>query len=89
MAKEKLLSMAKTMKYLSLTLGVLFLGVAAVSLFLKTEDPTLKTTVMLFALVGMNALGFVVFGSGLASLLEHEANEKEKPEDDSGIDILA
>ena len=88
MEENKLRSMAKTMKYLPALIGALFIVVAAFSLFLKTEDPSLKLTVLLFVLMGAVGIMMALFGMALSALLEKAAKEKA-PEEDSDADVLA
>lgn len=90
MDKDKLLSMAKTMKWVPVVMGLLCLLIGAISLFVKTEDAEAKRNIMLFALMGVMGLAIMVFGMANSSLFEALASLEEKnaasSEDD--LDIL-
>jgi len=85
---DKTKSMAKTMKYVPIALGVacLILGVAA--LFLKMELET-KVSVFIFALFGVIGLFGMVLGAGLSALFEAREERKTSSLDDDDVDILA
>ena len=90
MNKEKLLSMAKTMKWAPIFIGVVAIVIGIFSLFVKTEDPEIKRGVVLFAILGVLGLLTMVFGLAISSLFEAlaEAKTPEEKEDDD-LDILA
>lgn len=90
MNKEKLLSMAKTMKWAPIFIGVVAIVIGIFSLFVKTEDPEVKRSVILFAILGVLGLVAMVFGLAISSLFEAlaEAKTPEEKEDDD-LDILA
>lgn len=90
MNKEKLLSMAKTMKWAPIFIGVVAIVIGIFSLFVKTEDPEVKRSVVLFAILGVLGLLTMVFGLAISSLFEAlaEAKTPEEKEDDD-LDILA
>ena len=90
MNKEKLLSMAKTMKWVPILIGIVGIAIGIFSLFLKTEDPETTRSIVLFALLGILGLFGMVFGLALSNLFEALA-EREKPAegDDDDLDVLA
>ena len=90
MNKEKLQSMAKTMKWVPMLIGILALFIGGVSLFVKTEDPEVKRGIMLFALLGIVGLTCMVFGIAMSHVFDALAelpSQEEKEDDD--LDIMA
>ena len=90
MNKEKLLTMAKTMKWVPIFIGVVAMVIGIFSLFVKTEDPETKRSVVLFAILGILGLLAMVFGLAISSVFEAlaETHSPEEKEDDD-LDILA
>ena len=86
-------NVAKTVKWVGVLLGLAFLVLGAMSLLLKTEDPTVKESVIRFAELGLLGLALVVVSLGMESILiclgRVEAKTSDKSEDDDGTDILA
>ena len=86
-------SSAKTIKWVGVLLGLAFLVLGAMSLLLKTEDPTVKESVIRFAELGLLGLGVVVLSLGMESILSAlsriEEKSSDESEDDGGTDILA
>jgi len=83
----KLRSMSRTIKWVPTLVGVLSIALGAVGLFLKTEDPEIKTNVMLFATLGILGLTLIIVGMGLSGLYEGIANlPKIEADDDDLLD---
>lgn len=89
MEKEKILSTGKTLKWLSVVLGVVLLLGAAIALFFKTEDPSTKTNVLLFAILGAIGVATMLFGMAIAGLYEAVGAIEKKNDADDDVDILA
>jgi len=89
MEKEKILSTGKTLKWLSVVLGVVLLLGAAIALFFKTEDPSTKTNVLLFAILGAIGVATMLFGMAIAGLYEAVGAIERKNDADDDVDILA
>ena len=90
MEQNKLLSMAKAMKYVPVLLGVLCIVLGAVWLFVSMEGN--KQDLMFFCLFGIVGLAVTVLGMALSNVLEALALIQEKsPEDgdDKEPDFLA
>ena len=90
MNKEKLQSMAKTMKWVPILIGVLAIFIGVVSLFVKTEDAEVKRGIVMFAILGVLGLATMIFGMAISSLFEAlgELNLSQEKEDDD-LDIMA
>ena len=83
MEQNKLLSMAKAMKYVPLLLGVLCIILGAVWLFVSMEGN--KQDLMFFSLFGIVGLAVTILGMALSNVLEALASIEEKsPEDGDG-----
>ena len=89
MEKEKILSTGKTLKWLSVVLGAVLLLGAAIALFFKTEDPSTKTNVLLFAILGAIGVATMLFGMAIAGLYEAVGAIEKKNDADDDVDILA
>ncbi len=89
MEKEKILSTGKTLKWLSVVLGVVLLLGAAIALFFKTGDPSTKTNVLLFAILGAIGVATMLFGMAIAGLYEAVGAIERKNDADDDVDILA
>ncbi len=90
MNKEKLISLSKTMKWVPVLIGVVAILIGALSLFVKTDDPEAKRSILLFAILGVIGLGTMVFGIAISSLFEALALFRQGEEnDDDDLDIIA
>lgn len=86
MEKSKLESMAKTMKWIPVALGVVSLLLAAVALLVKMEDAAAKANILSFASLGLSGIALIVFGVGMSTTLSAIAElEVGKEEDEDEI----
>lgn len=70
MDPQKMKSMAKTVKWVPTLVGVLAIILGAIGLFLKTEDQTVKISVLLFAALGILGLTLIIMGMSLSGLYD-------------------
>ena len=90
MEKDKMTSMAKTVKWVMVLLGVTAMLLAALSLLLKTEDAAVKSDILIFAAFGLSGIVLMILGFTLSSVFEGMKSLAPKGEDDDeDIDILA
>ena len=89
MEPEKMTSMAKTVKWVMVLLGVVAMLLAALSLLLKTEDPSVKTDILVFASFGLSGIVLMVLGLAFHSLFESLKSVAPKTESEDDVDILA
>ena len=62
MSKEKYSSLIKTMKWLPNVMAVVLIVFAAVSLLFQTDDPNVKTSILVFAAFSFSGLTLMIVG---------------------------
>ena len=80
-------SLAKTMKWVPMVLGIVSLLLGAVALLVKMEDAPTKSNMLLFAAFGLFGIVTIVFGLGLSyafaslSRIEEKTSSLEEEDD--------